>query len=200
MKGVNVMNNEFDSSKAIKVLCIACIPLVLVFFVGSIYLRNNVSIVNPNATKTDSDNNSAESINDEIRRKYETKRMQIAAETIADWAERQYLLYFVGIGRDIDENFKNVCITNNCISSDGLTASYLSNDVWEMFKSNNDDIKIDEYKSFLVSDDISANNSMSYIIINSSNSKSCVKISTVDNKTYCSSHCTKEQCISNVTE
>ena len=194
------MNNEFDSSKAIKVLCIACIPLVLVFFVGSIYLRNNVSIVNPNATKTDSDNNSAESINDEIRRKYETKRMQIAAETIADWAERQYLLYFVGIGRDIDENFKNVCITNNCISSDGLTASYLSNDVWEMFKSNNDDIKIDEYKSFLVSDDISANNSMSYIIINSSNSKSCVKISTVDNKTYCSSHCTKEQCISNVTE
>ena len=194
------MNNEFDSSKAIKVLCIACIPLVLVFFVGSIYLRNNVSIVNPNATKTDSDNNSAESINDEIRRKYETKRMQIAAETIADWAERQYLLYFVGIGGDIDENFKNVCITNNCISSDGLTASYLSNDVWEMFKSNNDDIKIDEYKSFLVSDDISANNSMSYIIINSSNSKSCVKISTVDNKTYCSSHCTKEQCISNVTE
>lgn len=126
------------------------------------------------------------------------KKLETSAAILADWYDRQYSLYVMSKDNEelkiYSDLFKNTCVTNNCISTDGLTAIYLNNDVLTENKIDPSNIKLSNSGTVLIDDSIRSSNTLSYVAINSTTGKSCVKLSTTNNLTVCSSSCTKEQC------
>ena len=130
--------------------------------------------------------------------KVTTSSPEKSANIIADWYERQYSLYVMSKDNEelkiYSDLFKNTCVTNNCISTDGLTAIYLNSDVLTENKIDSSNIKLSNSGTVLIDDSIRSSNTISYVSINSTTGRSCVKLSTTNNITVCSSSCTKEQC------
>lgn len=136
------------------------------------------------------------------------KAFKTAADSAADWFDRQYAMYAIGDATTYptDANFNTVCVTSSCISADGKTASVLTKEAIIAAGLKSTNIVVGNAKSEAITNTKASNTTTSYVMINSSTGRSCVKIVSTTNGDYpatkveCGGVCTNgTQCTSNNT-
>lgn len=135
------------------------------------------------------------------------KSFKTAADVSADWFDRQYSIYAVGDATTYpyDDNFKAVCITKSCLSTNGLTAGTLTTAAIDASGLKSKNIVAGTAASTAMTTTLAKDTTTSYVMINTKTGRSCVKlVSTAagdypKTKVECGGLCSASQCVSSNT-
>lgn len=127
-----------------------------------------------------------------------------AASVAADWFDRQYQA--AGIGdtsvATVSSYYTAVCVTKKCTSANGLTAGVLTSDAITAAGLKAANIVVGTANSVSMTDALAKDTATSYVMINTTTGRSCVKlVSTTDGqypktKVACGGVCSNSQCVS----